>query len=158
MWYRTPAASTCASWPYCWRPSEELPAGSCRQSNPAADSASQAAAQPQPIAPPQFNAEDFDPTPQTPPALKVSGEKAFHNLKDFVALGPRYLGSPGHAKAEHFILTHLEGAAEIEQDQFTAQTPRGPVAMKNIIVKFPGKSRQGDRDYRPLRHQTFRES
>ena len=89
--------------------------------------------------PRRFNPEDFDPTPQTPPALKVSGTRAYQSLKDFVALGPRYLGSPGHAKAEQFILSHLEGASEIEQDRFTAQTAAGPFPMNNIIAKFPGK-------------------
>jgi hypothetical protein len=112
-----------------------LPIASCRQTPPAA----QAAAQPAPIPAPVFNPADFDPTPQTPPALKVSGAKAFQLLLDFVALGPRYLGSPGHAKAEQFILSHLQGAAQIEQDQFTAQTAAGRFPMNNIIARFPGK-------------------
>ena len=113
-----------------------LPIAGCHQSAPAAASAS---TQPQPIAPPVFNPADFDPTPQTPPALKVSGERAYQTLKDFVALGPRYLGSPGHAKAEQFILNRLAGASEIAQDRFTAQTAAGPFPMNNIIAKFPGK-------------------
>jgi Zn-dependent M28 family amino/carboxypeptidase len=83
-------------------------------------------------------AEDFDPTPQTPPALRVSGERAYGLLKEFVALGPRYLGGPGHAKAERFILDHLQ-RAQIEQDKFTASTAAGPFSMNNIIAKFPGK-------------------
>ena len=114
-----------------------LPIASCHQSAPTAQA--QAAAQPAPIPPPVFNPADFDPTPQTPPALKVSGTRAYQRLLDFVALGPRYLGSPGHAKAEQFILSHLEGASEIEQDRFTAQTAAGPFPMNNIIAKFPGK-------------------
>jgi hypothetical protein len=87
---------------------------------------------------PELHAEDFDPRPDAPPALKVSGQKAFQNLKDFVALGPRPLGSSGHAKAEQFILSHLEGA-QIEQDKFNVQTAAGPFAMNNIVAKFPGK-------------------
>jgi len=138
-----------------------LPAGSCRQSTPAADSANQsAAAQPQPIPAPVFRAEDFDPTPQTPPALKLSGANAYQNLKDFVALGPRFLGSPGHAKAEQFIVSHLEGA-QVEQDKFTVQTAAGPFAMNNIIAKFPGKkdgiivlAGHYDTNY-PLRNTSF---
>lgn len=114
-----------------------LIAGSCHQSTPAFSSASaqSPASQPQAPAP---HAEDFDPTPQSPAALKISGQKAYQTLKDFVALGPRFLGSPGHAKAEQFILNHLEGA-QVEQDKFTAQTAAGPFAMNNIIAKFPGK-------------------
>ena len=106
---------------------------SCRPSNtPAGASAASptAVSQPRP--------EDFDPSPNTPPALPVSGERAYKTLKEFVALGPRYLGSPGHAKAEQFILSHLAGA-QVEQDKFTAQTAAGPFAMNNIIAKYPGK-------------------
>jgi hypothetical protein len=135
--------------------------GSCRQSTPATQSATQsAAAQPQPVQPPEFPAADFDPTPQTPAALKVSGEKAYKNLKDFVALGPRFLGSPGHARAEQFILSHL-GGAQIEQDKFNVQTAAGPFPMNNIIAKFPGKkdgvivlAGHYDTNY-PLRNTTF---
>ena len=112
-----------------------FPAG-CRQS----PSSAGAAASP---APPR--AEDFDPAPSTPPALSISGERAYKILKDFVALGPRYLGSPGHAKAEQYIVGHLEGA-QVEQDKFTAQTPEGPFAMNNIIGKFPGKTTPGKKD------------
>jgi glutaminyl-peptide cyclotransferase len=137
-----------------------LPAGSCRQSTPAADSQS-AAAQPQPIPAPVFRADDFDPTPQTPPALKVGGAQAYQNLKDFVALGPRFLGSPGHAKAEQFIVSRLEVTAEIEQDKFNVQTAAGPFAMNNIIAKFPGKkdgiivlAGHYDTNY-PLRNTSF---
>ena len=107
-------------------------AASCRQSTSTAGASAPSQsrfAEPRP--------EDFDPTPQTPAALPISGEKAYRNLKDFVALGPRYLGSPGHAKAEEFILSHLEGA-QVEQDKFPAQTPAGPFAMNNIIARFPG--------------------
>ena len=107
----------------------------CR-ANPAPDSTP--AAQPSAAQRPELRAEDFDPKPDTPPALKVNGQKAYQNLKDFVALGPRYLGSQGHARAEQFILAHLKGA-QIEQDKFNVQTAVGPFAMNNIIAKFPGK-------------------
>ena len=109
----------------------------CRQST--SSSGASAASQSNSFSP---RPEDFDPTPQTPPALAVSGERAYRTLKDFVALGPRYLGSPGHAKAEQFILSHLEGA-QIEQDKFTTMTPEGQFAMNNIIAKFPGNMPPG---------------
>jgi glutaminyl-peptide cyclotransferase len=134
--------------------------GSCRQSPPATQSAAQSAARPQAAQPLELRAEDFDPTPQTPAALKISGQKAYQNLKDFVALGPRYLGSPGHAKAEQFILSHLEGA-QIEQDRFNVQTAAGPFAMNNILARFPGKkdgvivlAGHYDTNY-PLRNTSF---
>ena len=110
-----------------------LLAAGCRQSNSTREAA--AASQ---TGFSQLRPEDFDPKPNTPPALPISGERAYKTLKDFVALGPRYPGSPGHAKAEQFILGHLQGP-QIEQDKFTAQTPAGPFAMNNILAKFPGK-------------------
>ncbi len=110
-------------------------AGACRDTKTGGDVAP---AQLQTAQQPELRAADFDPKPDSPPALKISGQKAFQNLKDFVALGPRFLGSSGHAKAEQFILSHLDGA-QIEQDKFNVQTAAGPFAMNNIVAKFPGK-------------------
>jgi hypothetical protein len=109
--------------------------GACRnQSSPEATAAaaSQAASTPAP------QAADFDPKPDTPAALRLSGDRAFDLLKQFVALGPRYLGSAGHERAEQFIVSHLEGA-QVEQDRFNAQTVAGTFPMDNIIARFPGK-------------------
>jgi len=139
-----------------------LLAGSCRDSSADAPGAGaqSSAARTQVAAQPELHAADFDPRPDTPPALKISGAKAYQNLKDFVALGPRYLGSNGHEKAEQFILAHLEGA-QIEEDKFTVQTPAGAFSMANIIAKFPGKkdgilviAGHYDTNY-PLRNTTF---
>jgi hypothetical protein len=133
-----------------------LLAGSCRDSKTSV----QAEAHNQPINRTEQRAEDFDPKPGTPPALKVSGQRAYQNLKDFVALGPRPLGSSGHAKAEQFIVAHLDGA-QIEQDRFNVQTAAGPFAMDNILAKFPGKkdgiivlAGHYDTNY-PLRNTSF---
>ena len=94
--------------------------GACRDNKSGSETRGRSSPKPLPRQP-ELRAEDFDPKPDTPPALKISGERAYQNLKDFVALGPRYLGSDGHAKAEQFILSHLEGA-QIEQDKFTVDT------------------------------------
>jgi Iap family predicted aminopeptidase len=133
-----------------------LLAGSCRDGKTSV----QAEAHNQPINRTEQRAEDFDPKPGTPPALKISGQRAYQNLKDFVALGPRPLGSSGHAKAEQFIVAHLDGA-QIEQDRFNVQTAAGPFAMDNIIAKFPGKkdgvivlAGHYDTNY-PLRNTSF---
>jgi Zn-dependent M28 family amino/carboxypeptidase len=109
--------------------------GACRDAKTGTQAA---AAQTPAVQRPGLRAEDFDPKPDTPPALKISGQKAYQTLKDFVALGPRPLGSDGHAKAEQFILNHLNGA-QVEQDEFNVQTAAGPFAMNNIVAKFPGK-------------------
>jgi peptidase M28-like protein len=136
-----------------------LPMAGCNHA-PSPSQASAAAPQHADARVSNVRAEDFDPTAQTPPALRVSGDRAFELLKEFVALGPRYLGSPGHAKAEQFILAHLHGA-QIEQDKFVAQTAAGAFPMDNIVGKFPGKkdgvivlAGHYDTNY-PLRNTTF---
>jgi Zn-dependent M28 family amino/carboxypeptidase len=51
--------------------------------------------------------------------------------------GERWPGSPGHARTEELIHQVLrKNGAQIEADDFTAKTPRGPVAVHNIIGKF----------------------
>jgi Zn-dependent M28 family amino/carboxypeptidase len=55
-----------------------------------------------------------------------------------VAIGPRWPTSPGHAKAEEFLRSQFK-RDQLEEDAFTADTPIGPVAMRNFIVRFPGK-------------------
>jgi hypothetical protein len=132
--------------------------GACRENKTGGDIA---AAQPQTAPKAELHAEDFDPKPDAPVALKVSGEKAYKTLKEFVALGPRFLGSNGHAKAEQFIVSRLDGA-QIEQDKFNIDTAAGRFAMNNIIAKFPGKKEDGiivlaghyDTNY-PLRNTSF---
>ena len=70
-----------------------------------------------------------------------SGSGAFAFTREAVALGPRPDGSPAIAKLRAMIRRQLAlRGCEIIPDRFTAQTPDGPVAMENIIAKFPGKS------------------
>jgi len=59
-------------------------------------------------------------------------------VKEVVAIGSRPVGSAGHAKTEHYILSKLKGV-DVEQDKFTAQTPVGKFQVNNIIAKFPGR-------------------
>ena len=59
-------------------------------------------------------------------------------VKEVVAIGSRPVGSAGHAKTEHYILSKLAGV-DVEQDKFTAQTPVGKFPVNNIIAKFPGR-------------------
>jgi glutaminyl-peptide cyclotransferase len=67
-----------------------------------------------------------------------NGAKALEYARQFVAIGPRWPTSPGHVKAEEFLRNQLKHD-ELEEDTFTANTPIGPVAMRNFIVRFPGK-------------------
>jgi glutaminyl-peptide cyclotransferase len=67
-----------------------------------------------------------------------SGVKALDYARQFVAIGPRWPTSPGHLKAEEFLRSQFKHD-QLEEDTFTANTPIGPVAMRNFIVRFPGK-------------------
>lgn len=71
-------------------------------------------------------------------AQHFNGPKAYDYAKEFVAIGPRWVGSPGHAKAEQFLRTHFQHN-QIEDDAFQANTPIGLVNLHNFIVRFPGK-------------------
>ncbi len=71
-------------------------------------------------------------------AQHFNGGRAYQYARDFVAIGPRWPTSPGHAKAEAFLRAHF-APDSLEEDAFIADTPIGPVAMRNFIVRFPGK-------------------
>ena len=77
------------------------------------------------------------------PAGKFSGQAAYDLTKQYIAAAPhRWIGSPDHAKAEAFIKSHFTAEAakgNFETDSFTASTPAGQMAMKNFIVRYPGK-------------------
>ena len=78
------------------------------------------------------------PSAPTQPAPQINAARAFQYVKEYVAIGSRPVGSPGHAKAEQFIKSHLAGD-NVEVDSFTAKTPAGEFPIHNIIAKFPGK-------------------
>ena len=77
------------------------------------------------------------------PAARFSGQAAYELTKQFLTVAPhRWSGSPGHAAAEEFIRSHFTAEAakgNFETDSFTASTPAGQMAMKNFIVRYPGK-------------------
>ena len=75
------------------------------------------------------------------PAADFSGDAAFAHTRRAVEFGPRPSGSPEIARLQSYILDQLKSCqCEVTQDNFTARTPRGNIAMKNIIAKFPGKA------------------
>jgi Zn-dependent M28 family amino/carboxypeptidase len=58
-----------------------------------------------------------------------------------VEFGPRPPGSPANKKLQAFIEAELRRRnCEVTEDPFRATTPVGPIPMKNIICKFPGRS------------------
>ena len=66
------------------------------------------------------------------------GDRALEITREFVTIGPRWCLSPGHVKAEAFLRNEFRHD-QLEEDTFTANTPIGPVPMRNFIVRFPGK-------------------
>jgi len=58
-------------------------------------------------------------------------------VKDIVKFGPRPLGSASHTKVEEYISSKLKGD-QVEDDNFTADTPAGKFPVHNIIAKYPG--------------------
>lgn len=73
-----------------------------------------------------------------PAQAHFNGAKAYEHAREFAAIGPRWPTSQGHLKAEQFLRSHFQHD-QLEEDAFTADTPIGPVAMRNFIVRFPGK-------------------
>ncbi|HUA83954.1 MAG TPA: M28 family peptidase [Bryobacteraceae bacterium] len=74
-------------------------------------------------------------------AASFSGSAALDFTRHAVAFGPRPPGSEANHKLEAYIVAQLRlDGCEATEDPFTAQTPKGAIAMKNVICKFPGKS------------------
>lgn len=69
---------------------------------------------------------------------QFDGARALAYTRQYVAVGPRWIGSPGHARAEAFLKEQFRND-QLEEDTFTTNTPAGPMQMHNFIVKFPGK-------------------
>ena len=74
----------------------------------------------------------------------VTGAHVMDLTRQFLDAAPkRFGGSPGHAKAEEFIKAHFAPEAakgNFITDEFYANTPIGHVPLRNLIVKFPGKT------------------
>lgn len=74
---------------------------------------------------------------------EFSGASAYEFTKRVVELGPRTPASPGMRRQQTIILNHLKPVGcEITEDDFTASTPLGALAMKNILCRFRGTSGQ----------------
>jgi Zn-dependent M28 family amino/carboxypeptidase len=83
-----------------------------------------------------------EPAPRAaPPANQtvshVDGQRALQYTREVVAFGPRYIGSPGHAKTQAYLRNELKDD-NLQEDSFTASTPAGRLRMTNFIAKFPG--------------------
>jgi glutaminyl-peptide cyclotransferase len=98
--------------------------------------------------------------PDSGPPPAFDGDLAMQYVKDIVKFGPRPVGSTNHKKVEEYIVSHLKGD-QVEDDNFTADTPEGKFPVHNIIAKYPG-TKDGiiviashyDTNY-PLRHTSY---
>src|SRR5580700_5837532 len=71
------------------------------------------------------------------PHDSFNSQQAFAYTAQIAGFGERWPGSPGHAKTEALIHQVLQKDGALTQaDDFTAKTPRGPIAVHNIIGKF----------------------
>ena len=73
----------------------------------------------------------------TGPLPRFDGNAALQFVREVVAFGPRWVGSPGHERTEHFLRTELKDD-HLEEDAFSTLTPFGSKPMRNFIAKFPG--------------------
>jgi len=94
-------------------------------------------------------------------AADFSGASALEFARKAVDFGPRPPGSAANRKLQSYIEAQLKPLhCQISFDAFTADTPSGPVAMRNIIAKFPGNSGHavvvtGHFDTKPMPGQIF---
>lgn len=72
-----------------------------------------------------------------PEEYRRAGQAALEWTGKFVALGPRPAGSDALRSQQRLIADALgKLSCSVEEDDFTAATPHGPAAMKNIIARF----------------------
>ena len=69
------------------------------------------------------------------------GPRAFADLEKMVGFGPRPSGSDAHRRTQEYLLAELKAAGlETKSDDFTAETPVGPVPMSNLIAVHQGET------------------
>ena len=72
-------------------------------------------------------------------ASPFSGERAMEHVRAQVVFGPRPPGSPELQRCREYIAAQMKSFGYvIEEDVFTADTPYGPIEMKNLIARKSG--------------------
>ena len=73
-------------------------------------------------------------------AGEVDAARASEHLKKLVAFGPHPSGSEAIKKAQSYLEGELKSyGLNVSEDNFNAETPRGSIAMKNIIGELRGE-------------------
>ena len=81
-----------------------------------------------------------------PPVPPFDAARAFEDLRQIVAIGPRPAGSPGAQRTRDYITRQLSAAGlAAEEQRFEVQTPLGPTRMVNLRVPLPGQNASGRR-------------
>jgi glutaminyl-peptide cyclotransferase len=94
-------------------------------------------------------------------AADFSGAAALEFSRKAQSFGPRPAGSSANQKLQTYIESQLKPlGCQVSFDAFTAQTPVGPVPMRNIIARFAGSSGQalvvtGHFDSKPMPGRVF---
>jgi hypothetical protein len=94
-------------------------------------------------------------------AAGFDAARAWEHLKQLVAIGPRFAGSEGIAKTRAYIRREIVALGlTVAEQAFTVNTPQGPVAMVNLIVRLPGTRPEkilftGHYDTKFLKDQVF---
>ena len=84
-------------------------------------------------------AAQSEPAPPADQTGGFDGAKAFDQVAKIVSFGPRPPASDGIHKVQEYISTQLKSfGCQVEQQDFHASTPKGDVAMQNIVAKAPG--------------------
>jgi glutaminyl-peptide cyclotransferase len=84
-------------------------------------------------------AAQSEPAPPADQTGGFDGAKAFDHVAKIVSFGPRPPASEGIHKVQEYIATPLKSfGCEVERQDFHAGTPKGDVAMQNIVAKAPG--------------------
>ena len=73
-------------------------------------------------------------------AGQIDAGRAYDHVKKLVDFGPHPSGSEAIKKAQDYLETQLQGyGLKVSHDDFSGETPRGSIAMKNIISELPGE-------------------
>lgn len=133
-----------------------LRGGSTRVTPPAATTAVD---EPEPPVVPVVPGDPQGPSGGQAPAFD-SG-RAWDHLGKIVSIGPRPAGSPGIRQLRAYITREMSAIGLTVQEQtFTAPTPRGPIEMSNLVVRLAGRRTEkilitGHYDTKPFREFTF---
>ena len=75
---------------------------------------------------------------QAQSSVNFNGQRAFEDIRQLVAIGPRVAGTPGAQAARDYIKKELQAAGlTVVEQPFEAETPLGRVSMVNLLATIP---------------------